>query len=94
MEMVEKEQFELEQQVKEFFEILNREQSEEVAIVTAVEVQKQHRTLQQDFFRVILTVMELYGQVAETDLRNEGAVRVCRRIGALLEEGELYLPRI
>jgi len=49
-----------------------------------------HRTLQQNFVRAFVTAMKTYGE-SQTDLRNEAAVAVAKKIGELDEE---HLPFI
>ena len=54
----------------------------------------QHRTLQQDFWRVMTGVITGYGELAYADGRNEGAVNMCKQITAALEQYDGALPRI
>lgn len=50
---------------------------------------KEHRTLQQDFWRAIKEVAIQYAEFAH-DLRNEEAVEMCKKIKAM----DIYLPRV
>ena len=54
-----------------------------------------HRTLQQNFWRVILEVMKQYSEF-RFDLRNEASVELCKYITEKLAEDEskTYLPFI
>jgi len=58
--------------------------------VLSEELQRDHRTLQQNFWRLIVTLAEKYTQ-ANFDLRNGDSVTLCRRITELEER---YLPHV
>lgn len=53
-----------------------------------------HRTLQQNFWRVMMQVIKRYSEFSH-DLRNEGAVELCKYIKTQVEENHKeYLPYI
>ena len=53
----------------------------------------QHRTLQQNFFRMLHSVIIKYGD-ARSDLRNEASVEFCRRISETEEFKTSYFPTV
>ena len=73
--------FSYEDQAEAFCEVLSNE----------------HRTLQQNFWRMMIQVIKKYAKMKEGwyDLRNEASVKMCRELGKYLED-HLYtnLPTI
>lgn len=60
---------------------------EDVAVAAFAEaLMSDHRTLQQGMVRVITKALALYGKEARTDLRNEAAVSLCRKLTPVIEE--------
>ena len=57
------------------------------------ELQVTHRTLQQNFWRVMVEVVRQYSEFRH-DLRNEGSVELCKAITKFLDENPQYLPYI
>lgn len=55
------------------------------------EIQRDHRTLQQTFWRIIFKVMEQYGNSEFHDGRNEASVAACKRISLEVLD-ETHLP--
>lgn len=56
-------------------------------------LQGSHRTLQQSFVRALVKAMKEYGE-SHTDLRNEAAVALAKKIGELGDENDSHLPFI
>lgn len=54
-----------------------------------------HRTLQQNYWRVMIAVIKGYAET-NSDLRNEGAVNFCKDVVKFLEENpnKEYLPYV
>ncbi|MCP4088220.1 MAG: hypothetical protein GY746_00290 [Gammaproteobacteria bacterium] len=57
-------------------------------------IERQHRTLQQDFWRAMFQVIEQYGQSEYFDGRNEQAVQACKNIAEHHKVFGVALPRI
>ncbi len=59
-------------------------------------IQRQHRTLQQDFWRAMFQVVERYGRTTYHDGRNEQSVRLCATISEHIRVNQElgHLPRI
>ncbi len=56
---------------------------------------RQHRTLQQNFWGVMIKVIFEYAETDRYDLRNEASVQLCKKLKKFLEEeGWLALPCI
>ncbi len=56
---------------------------------------RQHRTLQQSFWRAMFHLIYLYGQTDKTDLRNEASKRACQEIASYMDRENLnYLPLV
>ena len=56
---------------------------------------RQHRTLQQNFWRMIIKVILRYADTKWFDPRNEASVELCKKFKKLLEdEGWLDLPTV
>lgn len=70
--------------------IMGREKQVVEGMVVAL--RKTHRTLQQNFWRAIMAVIKEYAEFNH-DLRNEGAVELCKYIKEQIENKE-YLPFI
>lgn len=64
-------------------------QEEAVAEAIANALMSDHRTLQQGMVRAITKALTIYGKEARTDLRNEGAVSLCRKITPAIEESPM-----
>lgn len=54
----------------------------------------QHRTLQQDFWRTMFSVIDGYGELEYCDGRNAAAVQACKAIAASQERYGQVMPRI
>jgi hypothetical protein len=52
-----------------------------------------HRTLQQSFWRTINGAIHKYAGV-ESDMRNEGSVRMCQELARVIDAKYLYQPHI
>ena len=71
--------FSYKEQAEAFFNVLSRE----------------HRTLQQNFWKCIVDVMRKYGEQKYFDNRNDQSVKFCKATSAWLEENGLhYFPTI
>ena len=60
-------------------------------------MQKQHRTLQQSFWRLIFDVVKKYAELDKEgwyDLRNEASVKACVKLKVWLENNYPALPTI
>ncbi len=58
------------------------------------ELMVSHRTLQQNFWRVMMQVIKRYSEFSH-DARNEGAVEMCKFIKEQIEENQKqYLPYV
>lgn len=57
-----------------------------------------HRTLQQSVIRAFVEVMIQMGKQCNpewgTDPRNQTGIELCRRLGAMAQNNEIYLPMI
>ena len=69
--------------------------SDETVVKGIVEsLQMSHRTLQQNFWRVMMQVIKEYSEFG-SDGRNEGAVEMCKFIKEQVEENHKeYLPYV
>jgi len=58
-------------------------------------LQGTHRTLQQNFWRVMIQIMKQYSEW-RSDLRNEGSVTFCKAVKEMLEKNpeKEYLPYV
>lgn len=65
---------------------------DEIADAIIHSITSQHRTLQQDFWRVMVGVIAGYGELEYCDGRNQGAVDLCKRISNNFQNNGL--PRI
>lgn len=65
--------------------------SDKIAKAFVKAIQKDHRTLQQNIWRMIFKAIAEYSE-ASHDLRNEGAVRACKFITDCLKDNRVYLP--
>lgn len=67
---------------------------EKVAKGIIESLQTNHRTLQQNFWRVMMQVIKEYSEF-RTDMRNEGAVELCKYIKEQVETNHKeYLPYV
>lgn len=56
---------------------------------------RQHRTLQQNFWRMIAKVMAMYGETEYVDLRNEASKEFCKKVSDYVREhGVSYFPTV
>ena len=66
------------QAVEELFDRLNKgNMGFAVAGALIAHLKREHRTLQQNFFRAIGEVIEWYAEEAQTDLRNQASKEWC-----------------
>lgn len=65
---------------------------DEIAEAICKTIMNDHRTLQQSYWRVMNKVITKYGEQAEKDARNEGAVQSCKALTPVV--AEQYLPLI
>jgi hypothetical protein len=80
---------------RELTDAVNGLRGTEVAKIFFEEFIRQHRTLQQSFFRAFLLFMKLYGMQGNFDDRNEASVKLCHMISKMDEDHQLtYLPLI
>ena len=61
----------------------------EIADIIAYFIIRQHRTLQQDYFRVLLKVIDEYSK-ASYDIRNEDSINMCKDIS----NNNYYLSKV
>lgn len=59
-------------------------------------LQKQHRTLQQNVWKLIFKAIPIYAASEEHDLRNEGSVNACKSITNFIKEhlDDFYFPHV
>jgi hypothetical protein len=58
---------------------MGTEDGERAKIMLAA-LTREHRTLQQSFWRTMFNLAQLYGQEQWFDLRNEASVETCKRL--------------
>lgn len=71
--------------LKEVFRACNSLSNIELSDVIFNAVQNEHRTIQQNFWRVMLEVIEKYSNTSY-DLRNESSVKMCQSIMKSINE--------
>jgi len=54
-------------------------------------IMMEHRTLQQNLMRLIMKLIEKWSQQEYYDLRNEGTIKLCKRIMEAVKD-DIYLP--
>ncbi|RKZ71969.1 MAG: hypothetical protein DRQ48_01915 [Gammaproteobacteria bacterium] len=85
----------IEQAVETLFNELNcYGRQDEITDLLTNAIIKQHRTLQQDFWRVMFDTIKAYGVLDYHDGRNVASVKACKDITSNLEYDGHYLPRI
>lgn len=58
------------------------------------QMHKEHRTLQQNFMRLIRRYIEETAKQEYFDDRNEASVMACRKLSQCIEDNDIYLPFI
>jgi len=72
---------------------LSKDELEEIATM----IVQDHRTLQQNKMRLIVTCLKKWAEMEENgyfDLRNEATVKLARKLVDVMDEGEFYLPSV
>jgi len=82
--------------LKDLFTEVNGSHERELVEKLFLGISSEHRTLQASLWRIIFYVMKKYGEIEPEwyDLRNESAVKVCRRVAEYIEQNNLYIPFI
>ena len=83
---------EIEKAIENITDTLNWGNGDEVAKIILEQLRRTHRTLQEDFWRMLVQVVKGYAE-ADHDARNQAAVELCKKWSSL-SEVDLYLPRI
>lgn len=88
----------MEEQGITFPETADEAHDREVKLVAAG-LQRLHRTLNQDFMRIVLAFIRIQAAAYDAgvfDARNEDSVRICKMLQNFLKEheDEIYLPRV
>ena len=68
------------------FTELNHGSVDVVADLMLKNITKQHRTLQQCFWKEIFGVIKGYGELEYLDARNEAAVKACQKLAAAADD--------
>lgn len=83
-------------EISEAYGIVSRGTSEKiVAKILFTCLRFDHRTMQQKFWRIIISLIQEYSKT-EHDDRNEGSVKFCSDVVKMIDEGKItsYLPYI
>jgi hypothetical protein len=82
--------------LKDLFTEVNGSHERELVEKLFLGISSEHRTLQASFWRILFSVMKKYGQIepAWYDLRNEAAVKACKKLTEHIETDSLYIPFI
>lgn len=76
--------------VSEFTAALNKMGLEDqVAEAAFVQLASEHRTLQQNFWRCVISMAEKYGNEASSDQRNEASKNACKLMTEALKDTHL-----
>jgi len=81
----------------DFFDIFNTFSVNELAGKFFGELLNQHRTVQQNFWRVVFSTINKYAELKpyQYDDRNKGSHETCKKIADFMREKDLnYLPMI
>ena len=82
--------------IDDIMDLVNIMGSDKAVVEGCIEaMQGTHRTLQQNFWRVMIQVMKEYSEW-RSDLRNEGSVEFCKAVKEMLEKNPRleYLPYV
>ncbi len=58
-------------------------------------IRKEHRTIQQNFWRIIISAMMIYAEDEKNpDLRNQASVDMTKKVTKFIKENNIYLPLV
>ena len=80
--------------VDAIFNMLNGWNDKEHRQMFAYLVMREHRTLQQNLMRLIVTVIKAWAEQDDCDLRNEGTIALAKIFLTVIEEKGYLLPYI
>ena len=79
--------------VDQLCNVLNSFSAERVDVMLVDALLRNHRTLQQSFWRTINGAIHKYAEV-DFDLRNGGSVKMCQELAKVIDEKGLYQPHV
>jgi hypothetical protein len=80
--------------VRPLFDFLNGASGEDMERFVKIAHGTMHKTLQQNFMKMIVMWIKVNSTTNYMDLRNEATVNLCKAIVKNVDEADLYLPLI